>query len=155
MGNNYVNIENSRFSGNLVQGEIKGNIEAHINHDSDMSNTGDTYNIGQAGAVGQNARSDGNIFNQSDQAKTLSNQTETLSEAVSKIQKLLKQLEESNSSATNAEKINYVNDETTPSFKRRVIGALKLGGEAAIEEFVDNSYISVVKSILKGWLNPE
>lgn len=54
-----------------------------------------------------------------------------------------------------AEKIEYVNDETTPSFKRRVSSALRAGGEAAIDEFIsDNKYLKVVKAAAKGWLQP-
>jgi len=47
--------------------------------------------------------------------------------------------------AAEAEKIAYVNDETTPSLRRRIVGAL-MGGEAAIEEFLDNSYVNVGKA---------
>jgi hypothetical protein len=64
-------------------------------------------------------------------------------------------LERDNPSATEVEKVNYVNDETTPSFKRRVAGALQAGGEAAIEEFLDNPYINVGKAVIKDWIKPE
>ncbi|UNU27438.1 hypothetical protein D0A37_13675 [Microcoleus vaginatus HSN003] len=68
---------------------------------------------------------------------------------------MLKQLEKTNPTATEAEKIEYVNDETTPSFKRRVVGALQARGESAIEEFLDNRYVNVGKAIVKGWIKPE
>jgi hypothetical protein len=74
-------------------------------------------------------------------------QQETLAEAAIEIQQLLKQLEQSNPSASEAEKIDYVNDETTPSFKRRVIGALQASSNVAIEEFLDNPYLLVGKAI--------
>ena len=109
---------------------------------------GDTYNVRQAGAVGRFSRSDNNAFFQSEQKQTLA-------EAAGEIQQLLKQLEKTNPTATESEKIAYVNDETTPSFKRRVVGALQAGSEAAIEEFLDNSYINVGKAIVKGWIKPE
>jgi hypothetical protein len=64
-------------------------------------------------------------------------------------------LEQTNPTATESEKITYVNDETTPSFKRRVVGALQAGTEVAIEEFLDNSYVNVSKAIIKGWIKPE
>jgi hypothetical protein len=51
--------------------------------------------------------------------------------------------------------VAYINDETTPSFKRRVASALQAGGETAIEEFLDNPYINVGKAIVKGWIKPE
>lgn len=113
-----------------------------------MNNLGDTYNIGQAGAVGRYARSDNNKFFQAEQKQTLA-------DAAVEIQKLLKQLEQTNPSATDAEKIAYVNDETTPSFKRRVVGAFQAGGEAAIEEFLDNPYVNIGKAVIKGWIKPE
>lgn len=113
-----------------------------------MGDKGDTYNVGQAGAVGKYARSDNNNFFQSEQKQTLA-------EAAAAIQQLLKQLEQTNPTTTEAEKIAYVNDETTPSFKRRVVGALQAGSEAAIEEFLDNSYVNVGKAIIKAWMKPE
>ena len=113
-----------------------------------MEGKGDRYNVGQAGAVGKYARSDNNTFFQSEQKQTLA-------EAATEIQQLLKQLEQTNPTATESEKITYVNDETTPSFKRRVVGALQAGTEAAIEEFLDNPYVNVSKAIVKGWIKPE
>jgi hypothetical protein len=113
-----------------------------------VTTEGDTYITGQAGAVGRYARSDSNTFVYSEHKKTLA-------EAAAEIQQLLKQLEHTNPIATEAEKITYINDETTPSFKRRVVGALQAGGEAAIEEFLDNPYVSVGKAVVKGWMKPE
>ena len=64
-----------------------------------------------------------------------------------------KQLEESNPNATEVEQIAYLEDETTPSFKRRVSGALKAGGESAIDEFIlENKHLKVVKEACKVWL---
>ncbi|MCC3435608.1 MAG: hypothetical protein JGK30_25660 [Microcoleus sp. PH2017_40_RAT_O_B] len=83
-----------------------------------------------------------------------SEQKHTLAEAAAQIQQLVKQLEQTNPTATEPEKIAHVNDETTPSFKRRVVGALQAGGEVAIEEFLDNPYVNVTKAIVKGWIKP-
>ncbi|MEL7067079.1 MAG: hypothetical protein AAGN15_00330 [Cyanobacteria bacterium J06581_3] len=113
-----------------------------------MGNKGDTYNVEQAGAVGKYARSDHNTFIHSEQKKSLA-------EAAKEIQKLLQQLEETNPNATEIEKVDYVNDETSRGFKRRVVGALQAGGEAAIEEFLDNSYVNIGKALVKGWIKPE
>ncbi|MEG5061965.1 hypothetical protein QUB60_29775 [Microcoleus sp. A2-C5] len=111
----------------------------------------DNYNnYGQVGAMGENARSDNNSFVQQQ-----SEQKQTLADAAKEIQQLLKQLEVTNPTATDAEKIAHINDETTPSFKRRAVGALQAGGEAAIEEFLDNPYVNVVKETVKGWMKPE
>ncbi|OCQ94732.1 hypothetical protein BCD67_04100 [Oscillatoriales cyanobacterium USR001] len=71
------------------------------------------------------------------------------------MQRLLKQLEKTNPTATEIEKVAYIKDETSPSFQRRVVSALQAGGETAIEEFLDNSYVNVVKAIVKGWIKPE
>ena len=66
-----------------------------------------------------------------------------------------KQLEESNPNATEVEQIAYLEDETTPSFKRRVSSALQAAGETAIDEFIlENKYLKVVKAACKGWLQP-
>ena len=113
-----------------------------------MNNQGDVYNVGQAGAVGKYARADNNTFFHSEQKQTLS-------DAAKEIQQLLKQLEQTNPTATEDQKVAYINDETTPSFKRRVVGALQAGGETAIEEFLDNPYVNVGKAVIKGWMNPE
>ena len=87
--------------------------------------------------------------------KNISEEKRTLAEAANAIQQLLKQLEESNPNATEIEQIAYLEDETTPSFKRRVIGALKAAGEAAIDEFIlENKHLKVVKAACKGWLQP-
>ena len=85
--------------------------------------------------------------------KNISEEKRTLAEAAKEIQQLLKQLEESNPNATEIEQIAYLEDETTPSFKRRVSGALKAGGESAIDEFIlENKHLKVVKEACKVWL---
>ncbi|TAG98776.1 MAG: hypothetical protein EAZ18_00075 [Oscillatoriales cyanobacterium] len=99
--------------------------------------------------MGEKASSDNNIFVQQ------SEQKQNLAASAKEIQELLKQLEVTNPTATDEEKIAHVNDETTPSFKRRAVGALQAGGEAAIEEFLANPYVNVGKAIVKGWIKPE
>jgi Tfp pilus assembly protein PilO len=85
----------------------------------------------------------------------LSEPKKTLADAATEIQQLLKQLEHTNPTATEVEKVAYINDETTPSFKRRVHGALQASGEAAIDEFIsENKYLKVVKAAVKGWFQP-
>jgi hypothetical protein len=110
---------------------------------------GDTYNVQQAGAVGKYARSDNNIFIQSEPKQTLA-------EAALEIQKLLEYFEQTNPSATQSEMISYVNDETTPSLKRRASSALQACGESIIDEFVlENKYHKVIKATLRGWSQPD
>jgi len=82
-----------------------------------------------------------------------SERQKTLAESAAEIQRLLKQLEDTNPSATEPEQIAYVNLATKPDFKKRAIGALKEGGEVAIEEFfLENKYLKVGKAVVKGWL---
>ena len=88
-----------------------------------------------------------NSFNQS------TDNEKTLAEAAAEIQELLKQLEKRNPTATEADKITYVNIATKPDLKQRAITALKEGCNTAIDEFiVDNKYLKVVKAIFQGWL---
>jgi|GEM_PF-1790060 len=84
-----------------------------------------------------------------------SEQRQSLEDAAKEIQKLLKQLELTNPTATEVEKIAYVNDETTPSFKRRVVNALQASGRATIEEFFDNPYTKAAREIVKSWITQE
>ncbi|WP_254625891.1 hypothetical protein [Nostoc sp. TCL240-02] len=82
-----------------------------------------------------------------------SERQKTLTESAAEIQRLLKQLEDTNPSASEPEQIAYVNLATKPDFKQRAIGALKEGGEVAIEEFfLENKYLKVGKAVIKGWL---
>ncbi|MBD1903860.1 hypothetical protein H6F83_28635 [Coleofasciculus sp. FACHB-125] len=72
------------------------------------------------------------------------------------MQQLLKQLEQSNPSASESEKIAYINDETTRSFQRRVASALQASGETAIDEFIlENKYLKVVKAAIKSWFQSD
>lgn len=94
-----------------------------------------------------------------DQAKQQANQyiyqsehQKTLAEAASEIQQLLRRLEQINLMAAESEQISYINDETTPGFKRRVVNALRASSEAAIDEFIsENKYLKVVKAAIKSW----
>lgn len=117
MTNKSVELNNSRFNGNLLQEEVRGNVTANIQ----------------------------------DTSKGSSKEEKTLAEALKEIQGLLKQLEAGNPTATEAEKIAFLRDETSPSFKRRVVAALKAAGETSIEEFLDNPYVNVAKATVKGW----
>jgi hypothetical protein len=83
-----------------------------------------------------------------------SERKQTLAEAAAEIQQLLMQLEKSNPTATEAEKVAYVNHETPPALKSRVASAVKAGSEAAVDTILDNSpYVNVVRAIVKGWIS--
>jgi AbiTii len=128
-------------------------IQTH-NQDTHMS---DNYvNNLQGANVGNMANTiKDNARQQANQNIHLSESKKTLAEAAAEIQHLLKQLEQTNPTATEPEMVAYVTDETTPSFKRRVTGALQASGETAIDEFIlENKYLKVAKAAIKGWLQP-
>lgn len=80
-----------------------------------------------------------------------STEISSLSEAAAEIQKLLKQLEASNSGATEAEQTAFLNVMISPTRRERFISALKLSGSAAIDEV---PYGSVLKALIEGWQHP-
>ena len=84
-----------------------------------------------------------------------SEQKQTLAEAAGEIQKLLKQLKQTDPTATEFQQIEHLNDETTPKFKRKVVTALEAVGNTAIDEFLDSSYIKVGKAAIMGWMEVE
>ena len=95
----------------------------------------------------------GNI--EGDQIIYDSEQKQTLAEAAEEIQKLLKQLEQTNPTATEEEKIAHVNEETSSDFKKRTASALKAASDTAIEEFLNRPLIKVVASGVKAWMLPD
>ncbi|MEG4914920.1 MULTISPECIES: hypothetical protein [unclassified Microcoleus] len=123
---------------------------------------GNVYGAVSGGTI-YGASNRGNVANQMTQGASIqvnnilseSEQKQTLAASAKEIQQLLEQLARINPNPTEAEKIEYVHDETTPSFKRRLIAALQASGEAAIEEFLDTRYVIVGKAIVKGWMKPE
>ncbi len=124
--------------------------ESNIDMSNTVNNNLQGSNIGNfANEVKENARQQANQYNYA------SEQKQTLAQAASEIQKLLKHLERTNPTATEEEKIIYVNDETSSGLKRRTVSALKAGVETGIEEFLDNPYVNVGKAIVKAWIKSE
>jgi hypothetical protein len=81
---------------------------------------------------------------------------QNLVEAAAEIQQLLKQLEETNPTTTETEKMIVVAkaaDEIKKNLtlKARVIGALKSGGTEAFKEAVDNPLVNILVAIIEGW----
>ena len=84
-----------------------------------------------------------------------SEEKQTLAEAAQEIQNLLKQLEQTNPTATVEQQEAFVNAAIPPTLKQRCVGAFKAGGETAIDEFLFQSpYAKVGVSVIKGWMNP-
>jgi uncharacterized protein YjbI with pentapeptide repeats len=92
---------------------------------------------------------------QTNQYNYASPEKQTLAEAADEIQRLLRQLEETNPTATEIEQVAYVNVAAKPDIKQRAISALKAGGDTAIDEFfLENKYLKVGKAVVKAWLQP-
>jgi hypothetical protein len=90
------------------------------------------------------------------QYNSQSDKEKILKDAALEIQNLLKQLEQSKPTATDSEKLDYLNDNTTPSFQRRIVGALRESSETAIDEYIlESKHLKVVKAAIKGWLKPD
>jgi hypothetical protein len=90
---------------------------------------------------------------------TIINQAESkqsLAEAAAEIQQLLEQLQQSYPSSTTAEQmivaaeaINCI--ESDPSWKQKIVNAVKEGGLAAFEKAIDNPAGAFVVGAIKGW----
>ncbi len=99
--------------------------------------------INTAYGVAGNVEGNQNIY--------VSEDKQTLAEAAAEIQQLLKQLEKTNPTATQIEKVNYVSASIAPPLRTRLISALQAGGKAAISEFLDNPYLNVAIAVIEDW----
>ena len=79
-------------------------------------------------------------------------ETPSLGDAAAEIQDLLKQLEASNPTATEADQTAFLKVMIPPTKRERFIGALRAASGAAIEEV---PYGSVLKALVEGWQWPE
>ncbi len=84
-------------------------------------------------------------------------QKQTLVEAADEIQKLLKQLEQTNPSKTTTEQMVVAAEaikriESDPNWKQRVINAAREGGLAAFEKALDNPAGAFITGAVQGWL---
>ncbi|MEG4225469.1 hypothetical protein QUA35_05650 [Microcoleus sp. N9_B2] len=87
-------------------------------------------------------------------------QKQNLAEAAAEIQQLLQQLEQNYPTTTPLEREAVVKEalkqiESNPTFKARVIGALKAGGTEALKELVDHPLINIFIAGLEGWQDAE
>ena len=93
----------------------------------------------------------GDINNSTVNINSQSGQERTLSEAAAEIQLLLKQLEKDNPGATSEETTAWVNEKIDLQLKDRLLNAFKSGSKTAIEELLDNPYLSIAIGIIEGW----
>lgn len=85
---------------------------------------------------------------------------QNLAEAAAQIQKLLKQLEETNPTITETEKLIVVSKaaeeiKKDPTLKARVIAALKSGSTEAFKEAIDHPLVNILVAIIQGWQEAE
>ena len=86
-----------------------------------------------------------------------SEEKKTLAEAAQEIQELLEQLSQSYPTSTNLEVVNEAikQIESQPSFKARVISALKAGGIEVFKEAVDHPLVNIFMTAIEGWQEPK
>ncbi len=89
-------------------------------------------------------------------SSTNEGQSKNLAEAAAEIQQLLKQLEKTNPTTTEIEKLTVVAKATeainkNPTLKARVINALKAGGTEAFKEAVDHPLVNILVATIEGW----
>ena len=117
------------------------NMSSNQNNSVEVQQNFNASVYGVAGKI----EGDQNIF--------VSEQKQTLTEAAQEIQRLLKQLEASNPTATEIEKAEFVTTAIAPNRRQRFLSALNAGWKEIIKELLDNSYVNVAIAILEGWGN--
>ena len=85
----------------------------------------------------------------------LSWQQQTLAEAAEEIQRLLKQLEEINPTATQFQQKAFVTAAIPPTRREQFLNALQAGWKEAIKDFLEHSYVNVAFAILEEWKQAE
>lgn len=78
-------------------------------------------------------------------------QKQTLAEAATEIQTLLKQLRETNPTATESEQMAFVTSAIPLVRREKFLSALQAGWKDAIQEFLDNSFVKVGIATLEEW----
>jgi len=106
------------------------------------TNVTQNFNASVTGVAG-NVAGDQNIY--------AAPEKQSLAEAAAEIQKLLKQLEQTNPTATEAEQKAFVTAAIPATLRQRAAGALQAGGKTAIAEFLENPYVNVAIAIVEGW----
>ena len=76
---------------------------------------------------------------------------QNLADAALEIQHLLKQLEATNPTATEAEQKAFVTAAIPLTLRQRAVSALQSGGKAVVEELLDNPYVNVAIAVIEGW----
>jgi hypothetical protein len=82
-------------------------------------------------------------------------QRQTLAEAAAEIQQLLKQLEQTNPTATEVEQKAFLTAAIPPTKRQRFVNALQEGGKELFKELMDNMYINTAIATIEGWQSAE
>ena len=85
----------------------------------------------------------------------LSWQKHTLAEAAEEIQRLLKQLEAINPTASESQQKAFVTAAIHPTRREQFLNALQAGWKEAIKDFLEHSYLNVAFAILEEWKQAE
>ncbi|WP_082127234.1 CHAT domain-containing protein [Calothrix sp. 336/3] len=85
-----------------------------------------------------------------------SEKQENIAVTANEIHKLLQHLEENNLSQTNYQKMMIVAKaveeiENQPTFKARVVGAIKAGGVEAFKELINHPLVNILMAAIDGW----
>ncbi|WLT37384.1 hypothetical protein NON20_16080 [Synechocystis sp. B12] len=68
---------------------------------------------------------------------------------------ILEKIDDLENNFTECQKIEYINNQISKESKLRLVSAMKTGGETVIDEFLlGNKFLKVIKSAIKGWMNP-
>ncbi len=82
-------------------------------------------------------------------------QRQTLAEAAAEIQQLLKQLEQTNPTATEVEQKAFLTAAIPPTKRQRFVNALQEGGKELFKELMKNMYVNVAIAAIEGWQSAE
>jgi len=80
---------------------------------------------------------------------------QSLAAAAAEIQTLLKQLEQTNPTATEAEQKAFVTAAIPATLRQRAAGALQAGGKTVIAEVLENPYVNVAIDVVECWRDAE
>ncbi|MEB3342227.1 pentapeptide repeat-containing protein [Okeania sp.] len=142
-----VNIENNSNKGNLIMSESSGDhIHAH-QIDGAVANKGGSYGVGSNKGEIKDSKIAGTIYE---------SQEQNLAQAAKDIQELLEQLDETYPSDTMPGKVKIAEEVITqidnnPTKAERIFNAIKAGGVAAFEQFLNHPASSFVIAALEDW----
>ncbi len=139
------------------KGYVAADNQKNLIKKSNTSNNINNFNAPVGSVDNKGTQTNVTGLNEGTQIGTQYNspQKKTLAEAADEIQKLLKQLKQSNPNATIEQQEVYVDIAMPKTLKERLISALSAMSDAAIEEFLKRPGVKVVASGVRAWILPE